>query len=135
MFYGLLETGSLFVCGGWKEWQGKKMKRERKGEIVSNHAPQPLTKSLTCYNLIFSKFHDMSIGKKTGPKRSIFSSCWSLNTRGREGYGRREKKGRDAGSLRWWEMEEKFKKASFRYLLLLIIQSKKRTQQRFLTSI
>ena len=30
---------------------------------------------------------------------------------GREGYGRREKKGREAG--------EKFKKASFRYLLLL----------------
>ena len=31
--------------------------------------------------------------------------------------------------------EEKFKKASFRYLFLLIIQSKKRTQQRFLTCI
>ena len=41
--------------------------------------------------------------------------------RGRKGYGRREKKGREAG--------EKFKKARFRYLLLLIIQSKKRTQQ------
>ena len=41
--------------------------------------------------------------------------------RGWEGYGRREKKGREAG--------EKFKKARFRYLLLLIIQSKKRTQQ------
>ena len=39
--------------------------------------------------------------------------------RGREGYGRREKKGREAGSLRWREAEEKFKKASFRYLLLL----------------
>ena len=51
------------------------------------------------------------------------------------GYGRQEKKGREAGSLRWWEGVEKFKKASFCYLLLLIIQSKKRTQQRFLTSI
>ena len=42
-------------------------------------------------------------------------------------HGRQEKKGREGG--------EKFKKASFCYLLLLIIQSKKRTQQRFLTSI
>ena len=39
--------------------------------------------------------------------------------RGREGYGRREKKGRKAGSLRWREAGEKFKKASFRYMLLL----------------
>ena len=39
--------------------------------------------------------------------------------RGQEGYGRREKKGREAGSLRWREAGEKFKKASFRYLLLL----------------
>ena len=39
--------------------------------------------------------------------------------RGREGYGRREKKGREAGSLRWREAAEKFKKASFCYLLLL----------------
>ena len=39
--------------------------------------------------------------------------------RGREGYGRREKKGREAGSLRWREAGEKFKKASFCYLLLL----------------
>ena len=31
----------------------------------------------------------------------------------------REKKGREAGSLRWREAGEKFKKASFRYLLLL----------------
>ena len=31
--------------------------------------------------------------------------------RGREGYGRREKKGREAGSLRWREAGEKFKKA------------------------
>ena len=37
--------------------------------------------------------------------------------RGREGYKRREKKGLEA--------REKFKKACFRYLLLLIIQSKK----------
>ena len=51
------------------------------------------------------------------------------------GHGRQEKKGRKEGSLRWREAGEKFKKASFRYLLLLIIQSKKRTQQRFLTSI
>ena len=47
--------------------------------------------------------------------------------RGREGYGRQEKKGQETG--------EKFIKASSRYLVLLIIQSKKRTQQRFLTSI
>ena len=46
--------------------------------------------------------------------------------RGREGYERREKKGREAG--------EKFKKGSVRYLLLLIIQSKTQTQQRFLTA-
>ena len=38
--------------------------------------------------------------------------------RGREGYGRREKKGRGVGSLRWREAGEKFKKASFCYLLL-----------------
>ena len=31
--------------------------------------------------------------------------------RGLEGYGRREKKGREAGSLRWREAGEKFKKA------------------------
>ena len=31
--------------------------------------------------------------------------------RRREGYGRREKKGREAGSLRWREAGEKFKKA------------------------
>ena len=31
----------------------------------------------------------------------------------------REKKGREAGSLRWREAGEKFKKAGFRYLLLL----------------
>ena len=36
--------------------------------------------------------------------------------RGREGYGRREKKGREAG--------EKFKKASFCYLLLLTSSQK-----------
>ena len=59
----------------------------------------------------------------------------SRGEQGAGGYGRREKKGRAAGSLRWREAGEKFKKASFRYLLLLIIQSKKRTQQRFLTSI
>ena len=31
--------------------------------------------------------------------------------RGREGYGRREEKGREVGSLRWREAGEKFKKA------------------------
>ena len=41
------------------------------------------------------------------------------NRGGREGYGRREKKGRKAWSLRWREAGEKFKKASFCYLLLL----------------
>ena len=35
------------------------------------------------------------------------------------GVRRRKKKGRDAGSLRWREAGEKFKKASFRCLLLL----------------
>ena len=44
----------------------------------------------------------------------------------------REKKGREAGSLRSQEAGEKFKKASFHYLVLLIIQSKKQTQQLFL---
>ena len=39
--------------------------------------------------------------------------------RGWDGYGRREKKGQEAGSLRWREAGEKLKKASFRYLLLL----------------
>ena len=38
--------------------------------------------------------------------------------------------GREGGSLRRQEAGKKFKKASFRYLLLLIIQSKKRTQKR-----
>ena len=52
--------------------------------------------------------------------------------RGREGYRRQEKKGREAGSLRGRETGKKFKKASVRYLLLLIIQSKTQTQQRFL---
>ena len=39
--------------------------------------------------------------------------------RGLEGYGRWEKKGREAGSLRWGKAGQKFKKASFQYLLLL----------------
>ena len=38
---------------------------------------------------------------------------------GRERYGRRKEKGRKAGSLGWREAGEKFRKASFRYLLLL----------------
>ena len=50
-------------------------------------------------------------------------------------YGRREKKGREGGSFRWQEVGENFKKSSFHYWLVLIIQSKKRTQQRFSTSI
>ena len=49
----------------------------------------------------------------------------------RKGYGRREKKEREAGSLRWRKRERNLK-INFRYLLLLIIQSKKRTQQHFL---
>ena len=44
---------------------------------------------------------------------------WARENRGREGYGRREKKGWEARSLRWREAGEKFKKASFCYLLLL----------------
>ena len=58
-----------------------------------------------------------------------------LVTRGQVSDGRREKKGWEAGSLRWREAGEKFKKASFRYLSLLASSQKKRTQQRFLTSI
>ena len=59
----------------------------------------------------------------------------SPGKQGAGGYRSREKKGREAGSLRWQEAGENFKKARFHYWLLLIIQSKKRTQQRFLTSI
>ena len=44
---------------------------------------------------------------------------------GREGCGRREEKGWEAGSLRGREAGEKFKRGSVRYLLLLITQSKK----------
>ena len=40
-------------------------------------------------------------------------------TGGWEEYGRQEKKGQEAESLRWREAGEKFKKASFCYLLLL----------------
>ena len=47
------------------------------------------------------------------------SGAGGRENRGREAYGRREKKGREAGSLRWREAGEKFKKARFRYLLLL----------------
>ena len=63
-----------------------------------------------------------------------FIYLWGGGDRG-EGYERWEKKDREVGSLRCREAGEKFRKASFCYLLLLIIQSKKRTQQRFLTSI
>ena len=59
----------------------------------------------------------------------------SQGKQGAGGYRSREKKGREAGSLRWQEAGENFKKASFHYWLLLIIQSKKQTQQHFLTSI
>ena len=41
---------------------------------------------------------------------------------------------REAGSLRWREEGEKFKKSSF-FFVTAYFQSKKRTQQRFLTSI
>ena len=51
-----------------------------------------------------------SVGGQGGGRRE---------NRGREGYGRRERKGREAGSLRWREAGEKFKKATFCYLLLL----------------
>ena len=44
---------------------------------------------------------------------------WWGGTGGREGYGRREKKGREAGSLRWREAGEKLKKSSSFFLLLL----------------
>ena len=45
--------------------------------------------------------------------------------RGWEGYGRRAKKGREGGSLRWRKAGEKFKKAGFCYLLLLITSSQR----------
>ena len=51
------------------------------------------------------------------------------------GVPRREKKGRDAGSLRWPEAGEKLKKGKLSLFVTAYIQSKKRTQQRFLTSI
>ena len=47
--------------------------------------------------------------------------------RGREEYGRREKKEQEEGSLRWLEAGEKFKKASFRYLLLLTSSQRNET--------
>ena len=31
---------ALFVCGGWKEWERKKIKQERRVEIVSHRAPK-----------------------------------------------------------------------------------------------
>ena len=48
--------------------------------------------------------------------------------REREGYGRREKKGREAGSLRWAGSRIEIQKGKLS-LFVLIIQSKKRTQQ------
>ena len=48
--------------------------------------------------------------------------------REREGYGRREKKGREAGSLRWVGSRIEIPKGKLS-LFVLIIQSKKRTQQ------
>ena len=50
---------------------------------------------------------------------AIFAGGREPGRTGAGGYGRREEKGRKAGSLRWREAGEKFKKASFRYLLLL----------------
>ena len=49
----------------------------------------------------------------------ICRGAGARENRGWEGYGRREKKGQKAGSRRWREAGEKFKKISFRYLLLL----------------
>ena len=49
----------------------------------------------------------------------ICRGAGARENRGRERYGRREEKGRKAGSLGWREAGEKFRKASFRYLLLL----------------
>ena len=49
----------------------------------------------------------------------IFRGAGAPENRGREGYGRWERKGSKAGSLRWRKAGEKFKKTSFRYLLLL----------------
>ena len=48
--------------------------------------------------------------------------------REREGYGRREKKGREAGSLRWAGSRIEIQKGKLS-LFVLIIQSKKRTLQ------
>ena len=50
--------------------------------------------------------------------------------KGREGYGKREKKWRETGSLRWGEAGVEIQKVSFRYFVTAYIQSKKRTQQR-----
>ena len=47
------------------------------------------------------------------------SGSGARENRGREGHGKWEKKGREAGFMWWREAGEKFKKASFRYLLLL----------------
>ena len=44
----------------------------------------------------------------------------SLREQGQDGYGRREKKGREVGSLQWWEARDKFKKASFCYFSLRV---------------
>ena len=49
-----------------------------------------------------------------------------------EGYRRREKNRWEAGSLRWREAGEKFKMASFLYLLLLIHQVKEMNPSTFL---
>ena len=71
---------------------------------------------LTIFTAYVSKGNSIVGGQGAGAREN----------RRREGYGRWEKKGREAG--------EKFKKGSVRYLLLLIIQSKTQTQQRFLTA-
>ena len=65
-------------------------------------------------------------GSATNLSLQVFFACLKYSkwegapeNRGQEGNGRREKKGREAGSIRWWEAGEKFKKASFHYLLML----------------
>ena len=52
-----------------------------------------------------------------------------------EGGGVREKKGREAGSLRVAERGREIQKGKLSLFVTAYFQSKKRTQQRFLTSI
>ena len=100
--------------------------------------------------MAFSSNHETTIFKTqngnicTPPKRASLTTqnspeytvggdrgAGARENRGREGHGRREKKGREAGSLRWREAGEKLKKASFRYLLLLISSSQRNEPNNF----